>query len=277
MLVVIGGPIDYSTAGRLTELAGSDPLVLGVDGGPVEICWPVHSLVIQPDEAKAIGLPADRFEESQRRPAGGLVARLLEMDPAPLTIAREPERRVVGTCRHFAVLACALLRHRRISSRVRCGFATYFQPGKGLDHWIVEYYDPHANRWVRVDPEVLGQSVVEHPEDLRSDEFLSGGEAWAAFRRGGIDASSYGVYGSENWGPGEIRGNLVKDLAALNKVEMLPWDEWGRMTEAYEGKTGDDYDELLDSAAAACAVEDCIAMSELYALPELLVPERLIR
>ena len=39
-------------------------------------------------------------------------------------------------------------------------------------------------------------------------------------------------------GPGEIRGNLVKDLAALNKVEMLSWDESGRMTAAYAGETG---------------------------------------
>ncbi|MCA2211786.1 transglutaminase-like domain-containing protein [Wangella sp. NEAU-J3] len=39
-----------------------------------------------------------------------------------------------STCRHFAVLACALLRHRGIPARARCGFATYFQPGKGLDH-----------------------------------------------------------------------------------------------------------------------------------------------
>ena len=26
-----------------------------------------------------------------------------------------------------------------------------------------------------------------------------------------------------------IAGNLVRDLAALNKVELLPWDDWGAM------------------------------------------------
>jgi hypothetical protein len=30
----------------------------------------------------------------------------------------------------------------------------------------------------------------------------------------------------------------------LNKVEMLPWDEWGCMTAAYRGETGEDYDDL---------------------------------
>ncbi|WP_230620860.1 MULTISPECIES: hypothetical protein [Nocardiaceae] len=60
------------------------------------------------------------------------------------------------------------------------------------------------------------------------------------------------MFGTQNWGAAEIRGNAVKDLAALNKVEMLPWDEWGRMTDAYEGKTGAEYDLLLDELAG-CA------------------------
>jgi len=33
----------------------------------------------------------------------------------------------------------------------------------------------------------------------------------------------------------------------MNKVEMLPWDKWGRMTEAYEGRTGPDYAYLRSS------------------------------
>ena len=76
-----------------------------------------------------------------------------------------------------------------------------------------------------------------HPEDLRPGEFLTGGEAWAGFRRGEIDASRFGVYGTKNWGAAEIRGNAVRDLAALNKVENLPWDEWGRMS-VLQGRTG---------------------------------------
>lgn len=46
----------------------------------------------------------------------------------------------------------------------------------------------------------------------------------------------------------------MKDLVALNKMEMPLWDEWGRMTEAYDGKTGEDYDELLDQLAAVCDI-----------------------
>jgi hypothetical protein len=68
----------------------------------------------------------------------------------------------------------------------------------------------------------------------------------------------------------------VKDLAALNKVEMLPWDEWGRMTDAYDGKTGPDYDDLLDDVAIACADDDPASITALYAHRDLLVPNSLI-
>ncbi len=276
-LAGVAESINYALPGALTTLAGIDQAVLAPgDASPVGICAPVHHLVIQPSDAEALGLPRDRFAENQIRPAASLIQQLVAMNPAPMSMPRDPEQRVVGTCRHFAVIACALLRHHGIAARVRCGFATYFQAGQGLDHWVTEYHDQAVGRWVRLDPEVLGQSIVEHPDDLRPGLFLSGSEAWLAYRRSEIDASTFGVYGTANWGPGEIRGNLVKDLAALNKVEMLPWDEWGRMDDAYHDRAGSDYDELLDAVADACAADDPIWISGLYARDELRVPPELI-
>jgi hypothetical protein len=261
----------YATAGPITSLRDVSPAALaGIAADPLGICDPVHSLIIHPHEAEDLGLPPERFAANNIRPAAAIVASLLALDPAPLHMPREPSGRVVGTCRHFAVLSCALLRHRGIPARVRCGFATYFQPGQGLDHWIVEYYGEH--RWVRVDAEVLGQSVLEHPEDLPPGAFLSGGEAWSAYRAGRIDAATFGVYRTENFGPAEIRGNAVRDLAALNKVETLPWDEWGQMSESYRGATGAEYDELIDTVAAVCADDEPDAVAALYAHDELRVP-----
>lgn len=273
----MGKSIDYALPGPLTSLDSISPSVLErIPDTPAEICWPVHSLVIQPEEAKALRLPDARFSENQIRPAASLIQSLLTMDPAPLDTGRPPDRRVIGTCRHFALLACALLRYRGIAARVRCGFATYFQPGQGLDHWITEYWHEQDERWVRIDSEILGQTVLAEPEELRPGQFLSGGEAWTAFREGRIDAAQFGVYGTGNWGPAEIRGNAVKDLAALNKVEMLPWDEWGRMDASYKGQTGADYDELIDTIASVCANDDPSAIADLYELDELTVPAKLI-
>ena len=269
--------IDYAAPGPLTDLSGVDQAaVSGIGSDPVDICRAAQSLVIQPDDARSIGVPEDRFAENQFRPASRIVGALLALDPSPLTVARDPATRVIGTCRHFAVLSCALLRHRGIAARARCGFATYFQPGQALDHWITEYWHDGDGRWVRVDTEVLGQEVLTRPDDLRPGEFLTGGEAWAAFRAGRVDARTFGVYGTSNFGPAEIRGNAVKDLAALNKAEMLPWDEWGRMTASYRGETGPDYDELIDTIAAVCARDDPAEVASRYALDELSVPADLL-
>lgn len=269
--------IDYTAPGAVTDLGSVSPRVLEhIAAGPVEVCRHASALVIQPADAQQLGLPAERFTENQVRLASKLIDALLALDPDGLNVAREPERRVIGTCRDFAVLGCALLRYRGIAARARCGFATYFQPGSGVDHWITEYWDDGDRRWVRVDAEILGQPIVDEPGDLRPGEFLTGGEAWAAFRESRIDAARFGVYGTENWGPAEIRGNAVRDLAALNKVEMLPWDEWGQMDVSYKGETGAGYDDLIDAIAAVCAADDPSAVATLYARDELRVPAELI-
>jgi hypothetical protein len=268
--------LDYATAGPITTLADASPVALaGIASDPVGICAHVHSLIIQPHDAMELGLPPERIAEKDIRPAARLTDRLLALDPAPLQAPREPASRVVGTCRHFAVLACALLRHRGFAARVRCGFATYFQPGLGLDHWIIEYSDA-AGRWVRVDPELMGiPDVLDHPDDLPPGAFLTGGEAWSAYRQGELDASAFGVYRTENFGPAEIRGNAIRDLAALNKVETLPWDEWGQMTASYQGATGADYDQLIDTIAATCVAAEPDAVVRLYDCEELRVPAEL--
>jgi hypothetical protein len=177
-LVAMVDTIDYTTPGPLTDLGRVHPSALDtIVGEPTEICRPARGLIIQPEEAYGLGLPAHRFAENQVRPVGALIDALLALDSAPLNVARKPSRRMIGTCRHFAVLSCALLRYHGIPARVRCGFATYFEPGKGVDHWITEYWHNGGGRWVRIDSEILNQSVVARPEDLRVGEFLTGGEA----------------------------------------------------------------------------------------------------
>lgn len=270
--------IDYASPGLFTSLDGVNSAAIEpIAADPVGICRPVRNLVIQPTDAQPMDLPEDRFAENQVRPVAELVRRLLALDPAPLTTAREPAKRVIGTCRHFSVLACSLLRHKGIPARARCGFGTYFEPGKALDHWIIECWDGADGRWVRVDVEHLGAGLIPNLHDLGPADFLTGAEAWSAYRRGEVDGDSFGVAGTENWGPAEIQGNAVRDLAALNKVETLPWDEWGRMTEAYAGETGADYDLLLDELARVCAEDDPAAVRALYEHRDLRVPDELLR
>lgn len=266
---------DYATPSRFTSLTVEQVAAIGqFSSEPLEVIRPVAELVIQPRDAKRAGLTPDRIAEMNLRPAGALIDRLLDLDPRPLSIGRVAGSRVVGTCRHFAVLACALLRQRAVSARVRCGFATYFRPGLALDHWIVEY--AAGGGWRRVDPEVLGGDVIDNADDLGPDQFLTGTEAWDAYRRHEVDASTFGVHGTDNFGAAEIRGNVVRDLAALNLVEMLPWDEWGQMTAAYDGRTTAAYDRLLDAVARAESRADIDELGVLFQRPDLHVPDDML-
>ena len=228
----------FAVTGPLTDLSDVDPAALAdLPADPIAVCRLAPGLVIQPSAASALGLPADRVGENQIRPAAALIAALVAQRPGSLAEAREPADRVIGTCRHFAVLAVALLRHRGIPSRARCGFATYFQPGQGLDHWVVEHWDDAASRWVRTDAgDHRSAPCCPAPTTCSRASSTPGARRGSLTGPASIDATTFGVYGTENFGPAEIRGNAVRDLAALNKAEMLPWDEWGRMTDSYQGK-----------------------------------------
>jgi hypothetical protein len=270
---------DFRVPGPLTRLdAAQLHLTAGLGAGAISICKAVQSLVIEPDDASAAGVPDDRLTERNIRPALGLVDVLAALDPSPLHEPREARKRVVGTCRHYATLACALLRQQTIPARARCGFATYFVKGKSVDHWIVEYWRTEEQRWARVDTELLGTTtLVPDATDLAGDEFLTGGEAWTRYRAGSIDPDLFGVAGVDHaWGIGEIRGNAIRDLASLMKIEMLPWDEWGRMDDSYHGRTGPDYDQLMDTVATACASNDEGTIRNTYASEDLSVPHSMI-
>lgn len=272
------GAIDYGVAGELTAI---DPELLpyldGLPSTPVELCGVAQSLVIPPPLANAVGIRDDREAEKSIRRASELIRVLMALDPAPTHEARSPQHRIVGTCRHFAVLSVAFLQLRGIAARARCGFATYFVADKYVDHWITEYWNTDEQRWVRIDSEILGLPFVSKPDDLQPQEFLTGGEAWVLCRDEGVDPARFGVDGvAHAWGIGEVRGNAIRDLAALNKIEMLPWDEWGRMDASYKGETGPDYDALIDAIAAVCAANDPSAFRDLYASHDLAVPTTMI-
>ncbi|HKA68709.1 MAG TPA: transglutaminase-like domain-containing protein [Actinomycetes bacterium] len=271
-------PTDYARPGPLTVLSARHfAAAAGLPRTPIDLCAVVPGLVVHPLDTDGLDLSRERMSTQSLRPVSAIVDALLTIDGADLDVPRGRGDRVVGTCRTFVVLACALLRWRGIPARARCGFGSYFQPGLHLDHWIAEYWEPEQARWVRVDVEHLHATYVPRPDDLAPDEFRTGGEAWQWYRAGGVDGMTFGVAGtSDAWGPAEIRGNAIRDLAALNRVELLPWDNWGRMQDSYDGKTGADYDTLIDRVAAACADPSPSAARDLYRMPELTVPPGLL-
>jgi hypothetical protein len=111
------------------------------------------------------------------------------------------------------------------------------------------------------------------PYDLPAGQFLTGGEAWRWCRAGRADPTCFGI--SAWWGAWFVRNNVVRDLAALNKVEMLPWDSWGLMDRT-SGLGQGPADQLVDDVAAVTAADDWSAARRLYAEDDRLrVPEAL--
>ncbi|MEY2425933.1 MAG: hypothetical protein QOI61_1505 [Actinomycetota bacterium] len=264
-------PESYLDPGALTALSPEHHrFVDELLPEPGELCRAAQRLLVLPPSSSGTDLSDRRLNERNLRPAGAIFEAGLQRDDRPLSSRRARKDRVTGTCRHFAVLSCAFLRARNISARARCGFATYFKPGLALDHWVTEYWNDTDRRWIRIDSEILDLDVIDNPHDLVSGQFLTGPEAWSEYRRG-ADPGTFGVDGTGNWGIGEIIGNSIRDLASLNRVEMLPWDEWGPMRDCYDGTIALWVEQLMDDfAAATLDKEDGLA--ELYARVEVPSP-----
>ncbi len=212
----------------------------------------VQALIIHVFWAQRHGLtlPADREEELQIRSVSEKLKRIHKLEERPLIEPRPLEKRLVGNCRDFSLMFCAMLRHRGVPARTRCGFAKYFEPNHFEDHWICEYWK-EGEGWVMVDAqldtlqlETLGISF--DPLDVPHHQFLTGGKAWEMCRRGEANPDTFGIF--DMHGLWFVRGNLIRDLASLNKMELLPWDSWGLIDKDERELSKSDL-ELLDRAA----------------------------
>ena len=90
-------------------------------------------------ERYGVKLSEERQREVQIRSVARKLARIKELADWPLIVPRPPEKKLVGNCRDFSVMLCAILRHQGVPARARCGFGTYFIPDHYEDHWICEY------------------------------------------------------------------------------------------------------------------------------------------
>lgn len=196
-----------------------------------KLCEVAHNIVIDFAFGHIFGveLSLDRTKDIQSRYVEIILQRSQELKKEPITKIRDPKDRVAGSCRDFAILLCSMLRHQKTPARLRCGFEKYFKSGKYEDHWIVEYWNKDETRWVLVDPEVSDvEREKEHVEinqfDIPRNEYLIAGDAWSKCRKGELDPQSFGVSTINIFGPWFVRANVIRDLAALNKDEVLPWE-----------------------------------------------------
>jgi hypothetical protein len=199
-----------------------------------------------------------------------LLDEILRLEDAPLSRARPIERRVVVDCRHFAVLLCAVLRHRGIPARARCGFASYIGgPAPLTDHWACEYWDADHGRWVVEDPDL-------QRHDVPADAFVTGARAWRLAREDAAFADCC-AYSERLAGWAALRLNLVRDVAAQNGFASVSGDGWGLGLAPEENLSAADLD-TLDRAAHLCGVDSGPnALRSLYATtPGIAAPETIL-
>ena len=223
----------YAAPGRHTDI--SDVEVAAADiGTAVEV---VQSILVYDMVAKDfydVDLTAEQMGTVHERDAAAILNVARSIDQRAVGEEREPDARVGGRCNTYTLMTVALLRSAGIPARARCGFATYFVPGYFEDHWVAEYWDAGRGRWTMVDAQldstwrrVFAMDPNEQVVEVGPEQFLTGGHAWRAWRAGELDADRCGLTSIPEHGAFWIAGNLRLDLAALNKVEMLPWDVWG--------------------------------------------------
>ena len=246
----------------------------GLDDSPLSLATAVRGVLIHRDWAPILGVDFDRERQDDQhiRPVDAVLDRVLELRADPIAVERPLPDRMVGVCRHYAVLYAALLRRNGVPARARAGFGRYFNSG-WADHWITERWD---GRWVRDDAQIgpvahAALGLTFDAADQPAGEFLTGAEAWLACRAGDEDPSEFGIF--DEHGLWFILGDLRLDLAALNKVELLPWDTWGA---GHGPEWGPTPEELMavDDLARAIVDDDLDEIRARYAA--MRVPRRIV-
>jgi hypothetical protein len=234
----------------------------------------VRGVLIHRDWAPIMGqqFPPERIADEHRRSMREVVSGIVELVDAPITVERPLSDRMVAVCRHFATMHVALLREAGVPARARVGFGGYFEAG-WVDHWITEWWN--GVRWVRTDEqifpqaaEVLGLTFDAH--DQPAGEFLTGAEAWQRCRRGEEDPQQFGIFDLR--GLFFIVGSMIQDLAALNKVELLPWDMWGSLDHGPGWEPSADELAHLDALAAVLLRDDLPELRARFIEPDVAIP-----
>ncbi len=218
----------------------------------------VQGLLIHPAEAELYGVKLNNRRinsEEQLRTAEQMLDTLFSLDPSPIVKKRDPENKLVGICRDHCVLLASFLRYRGIPSRVRSGFAGYFDSDiPNETHNILEYFDKDENRWVAVDPQVDEKQAQKHGISLNTmdieigRDFLTGAQAWKYAVEKRINPDDYGY--NKKWkGMKVLKSSLMQDFSCMNKIELLPWDIWGEINSKGIGDLSREDRSFLDETA----------------------------
>lgn len=170
------------------------------------LCEVVRGLFLDYKERYKHPIVNERLLCSHARYVSGVIKWVLSWNKAPLTEARPNPDRFLASTSDYANLFCSMARAQGIPARKRVGFVA------NNSFELAEYWDGSA--WKQIDPSGLAEG-----------EFVSAAEAWQACRKGEADPDLF--RDDQTHGLSVVRNNLLLDLAAMNKIELLNWDRYG--------------------------------------------------
>ncbi|MBI5666402.1 MAG: transglutaminase domain-containing protein [Chloroflexi bacterium] len=260
-MLTVTPQVYYAQPGVMTYPGEFAPCLDGLPTDIPELVKVVQGLMVHVFWAERYGLNLsdERKAEVQLRTVPQKIRRLFELDNRPLAVTRPLERKLVGNCRDFSLMLCALLQHQGVPARARAGFGTYFLPNHYEDHWVCEYWDAQQGRWILVDAQLdaLQREVLKppfDPLDVPRDHFITGDRAWLMCREAGANPRDFGIFDMHGWA--FVRGNVIRDFLALNQIEILPWDGWGGMERTDDEAATKNVDWIDHLARLALAGDD---------------------
>lgn len=221
----------FSEQGKLTSPGRHASALDALPDYVASLMAAVRGLFVHGDFLDIYGVGHSDFSSCSRETIAleNRLDRVFRSSNQQLATPRPVNRREVGTCRDYALMACGMLRHKSVRARVRCGFARYFSPGRYEDHWICEYWRADDKRWGRADAQLDGAhcdhlGIAFNTCDLPDGEFVTANEAWELVRHKAVAANLFGH--GEAAGEWFLWVNLARDCLSLHGQETSPWDSW---------------------------------------------------
>lgn len=274
----------YLQNGPMNGAGDASPALQDLPRGIGSLCEIVQGVLIHRDIAPwlyGLTLSRENRDLANIRPVVRMIEEIDRRKAKPLAEARTPAERMPSVCWHFSSLSAAILREKGVPARARCGFGAYFTSGRFEDHWVAEYWNTAEDRWVLVDAQLDGVQrsafrIDFDPTDVPRDRFFLAGDAWQQCCTGRADSDLFGLSIIKEQGLWWIAQNLIRDLASLNRLEMLPWDVWGMMPRPTATISDDDREFLDQIATLTLGGDDEIAaVREIYDDPRVKVPSKI--
>ncbi|MNG57157.1 hypothetical protein JK621_00095 [Serratia plymuthica] len=144
------------------------------------------------------------------------------------------EHKIIGHCLTISIMALDMMRYKKIPSRLRYAYCTYFSQDIYPEQVLIEYWCEDRGAWLLGDPS-MNQEVLDHNEISVSVDFCDVDTAlsqpihwvWRHLRKGQLDFTMYrGIHDKQEKKQvlEEVARIFVNDLAIMNNLLLSIYD-----------------------------------------------------